>query len=45
MAAGRKRGENGWGSACMPASAPTAGLGNSAAVSVFVLRVLPDPGS
>lgn len=38
-------GENGWGSACMSTSAPTAGLGNSAAVSVLVLGVLTGPGS
>lgn len=41
---GERRGKNGWGSACMSTSAPAAGLGSSAAVSVHVLRVLPDPG-
>ena len=42
---GERGGKNGWGTACMPTSAPTAGLGSSAAVSVLVLRVLPGPGS
>lgn len=41
----KEEGENGWRSACVSSSGPPVGLGSSAAVSVLVLRVLPDPGS